>query len=125
MAAASRLQRQEISAKRVFVGSAIGPKGSAWLPNRSQAFVVCHRVLDDESLNAVRMGQGHAKTHGTAVVLHVERVAREPERFGEVIHDLSAVIERVCEFFRVWPVAVSEARVIRRDKVIAIRKPRK
>ena len=33
------------------------------------------------------------------------------------------VIERIREFFRVRPVAVSEARVIGRDKVIAIGKP--
>src|SRR5271157_1699579 len=39
------------------------------------------------------------------------------------IHDLGVVIERVREFFRVRPVAVSEARVIRRDQVIAIGKP--
>src|SRR5260221_1835157 len=34
-----------------------------------------------------------------------------------------SVIERICEFFRIRPVAVSEARVIGRDKVIAIGKP--
>ena len=34
------------------------------------------------------------------------------------------VIERIREFFRVRPVAVSEARVIGRDQVIAIGKPR-
>ena len=58
-----------------------------------------------------------------AVVLHVRRVAREPERFGEVIHDFSVVIERIREVFRVRPVAVSEARVIGRDEMIAIGKP--
>jgi len=84
---------------------------------------VRHRVLGDESLDPFRMGQGHAKTHRAAVILHVERVARKPERFGEVIHDLGIVMERVREFFRVRPVAVSEARVIGRDQVIAIGKP--
>ncbi len=82
-----------------------------------------HRVLDDESLDPLRMGQGHAKTHRAAVILHVQRVAREPERFGEVIYDLGVVIERIRELFRVRPVAVSEARVIGRDKVRAIGKP--
>jgi len=39
-------------------------------------------------------------------------IAREPERFGEGEFMISgAVIERICElFFRVRPVAVSEAR---------------
>jgi len=50
--------------------------------------VLCATVLNDESLDPVRMGQGHAKTHEAAVILHVQRVAREPECFGEVIHDL-------------------------------------
>ena len=39
-----------------------------------------------------------------------------------MIHDLGDVIEGIREFFRVRPVAVSEARVIGRDKMIAIRK---
>ena len=82
-----------------------------------------HSVLDDESLDPVRVGQGHPKTHGPAVILHVKRVAREPERFGEVIHDLGVVIERIREFFRVRPIAVSKARVIGRDQVSAIGKP--
>src|SRR6478672_5585029 len=68
------------------------------------------------------MGQGHTKTQGSAVVLHVQRVAREPKIFREVIHDFGDVIERVRELFRVWPVAVSEAGIIRRDKVVAIGK---
>ena len=69
------------------------------------------------------MGQGHSKTHGAAVILHVKRVAREPKSLGEVIHGFGDVIERICECFRVWPVTVSEAWVIRRDQVIAICKP--
>ena len=58
-----------------------------------------HSVLNDERLDPVRMSQGHAKTNGAAVILHVKRVARESERFGEVIHDLGVVIERIREFF--------------------------
>src|SRR5437868_8035510 len=82
-----------------------------------------HRVLDDESLDPVRMGQGHAKTNRAAVILHVKGIARESERFGKMIHDLGDVIEGICELFRVRPIAVPEARVIRRDKMILIRKP--
>jgi hypothetical protein len=41
-----------------------------------------------------------------------------------VIHDLGDVIERISEFFRVRPIAMAEARVIGRDKMIAIGKPR-
>ena len=82
-----------------------------------------HSVLDDQRFDPLRMRQHHAKTNGAAVILHVKRVVREPERLGEVIHDLGDVIERIREFFRVRPVAVSEARIIGRDKVIAIGKP--
>ena len=33
----------------------------------AQALVVRHSILDDETLDSVRMCQGHAKTHGAAV----------------------------------------------------------
>jgi len=87
------------------------------------AVVVRHSVLDDESLDPIRMGQHHAKTNGAAVILHVKSKTRESERFGEVIHDLGIVIERIGELFRIRPVAVSKARVVGRDKVTAIGKP--
>jgi len=70
---------------------------------------VRHSILDDEALDSVRMGQGHAKTHGAAVILHESVLAREPKNFGEVIHGFGDVIEHVGEFFRVRPVTVSEA----------------
>ncbi len=83
-----------------------------------------HRVLNDERLDPVWMGQGHAKTHRAAIILHVQGVAREPERLGEVRHDLGEVIERIRECLRIWPIAVPEAAwVIGRDKVIAIGEP--
>src|SRR6476659_9329854 len=71
------------------------------------------------------MSQGHAKTNRAAVILHVKGIAGEAERFGEVTHNLGVVIEGIREFFRVRPVALSEARVIWRDKMILIRKPGK
>ena len=81
------------------------------------------RVLDDESLRPFWVCQYHAKADRAAVVLHIKRVVRQPERFGEVVHNLGDVIEGIREFFRVRPVAVSEAWVIGRDKMIAIGKP--
>ena len=45
------------------------------------------------------MGQDHAKADGAAVILHVERVVREAERFGEMIHHVCDVVEGVGEFF--------------------------
>ena len=98
MARPRRRQRQEICAKRAFVGRSIRPKGPPCFPIRPQTFVVRDCVLDDESLDSVRMGQCHAKAHGAAVILHVKCVARESESFGELIHDLGAVIEGIREF---------------------------
>ena len=115
-------KRQEIGAQRAFVRSAIGPKGAPRFPVLSETGVVCDRVLDDESIDSVRVGQDHAKADGATVILHVEGEVGETERFGEVIHDFRDVIEGVREFFRVRPVAVTEARVIGRDQVIAIGK---
>src|SRR5947207_14007242 len=123
MARPRRCQRKKICAKRALVGSAIFPKLTSRFPIRAQTFVVRYRVLDDESFNPFRMSQGHAKTNGAAVILHIKRVAREPECFGEVIHDLGVVIEREREFFRIRPVAVSETWVIWRDEMIPLAKP--
>jgi len=84
---------------------------------------VRYSVLDDERLDPFRMGQRHSKTNGAAVIMHVKSKTREPERFGEVIHDLGDVIERIREFLRIRPIAVSKAWIIRRHKMKAIRKP--
>lgn len=80
------------------------------------------RVLNNESYDTVRVRERHPKADWTAVILHVERVTREPERFGEMVHDVGVVIERVREFFWIRPVAVSKARIVRRDQMKAIGK---
>jgi len=95
VASARRLQGQEACAKCAFVPGPIRPKSPSWLPNCSQTFVVRHSVLDDDGLDLVRKGEGHAKTHRAAVILHVERVARQPECSSEVTYDLGAMIEGV------------------------------
>src|ERR1700682_327207 len=123
MARPRRLQRQKICAKRVFVRSAIFPKFAARLPIRAPAVVVRDRVLNNESFYTLRVPKGHAETDRSAVIVHVKRVTREPERISEVIHDLGDVIERVSEFFRIRPIAVSETRVIGRNEMITIAKP--
>ena len=79
-------------------------------------------VLDDEVLDPFGMGQDHAKADWSAVVLHVQRVMRKAERFGEMIHHVGDVIEGVREFFWVRPVTVTEAGIIGRDEVVAIGK---
>ena len=56
-----------------------------------------------------------------ALVRRIKSVVRVPERFGEMIHDLGVMIERVCERLRIRPVAVPETRVIGSDQMIAIR----
>jgi hypothetical protein len=47
MARPRRRQREQICAKRTFVGSAIGPEGPPGLPIRPQTFVVRNGVLND------------------------------------------------------------------------------
>ena len=94
-----RLQRKQISAKRRLVRRAIFPKLAARLPVRAQAFVVRHSILHDERFHPLRMRQCHSKTDRHAIVLHVKRVTREPQRFREMIHDLCDMVERVRNFF--------------------------
>src|SRR5262245_24783709 len=90
-------------------------------PDRAKAFVVGDRILDDESLHPLRVGQCHAKANRPTVVLHVKRVVRQSQRLRELVYCGSDVVEGIIELLRVWPVAMSEARVIGRDKVITIR----
>ena len=51
-----RRQRQKILTKRAFIGGAIGTKRPPQLPVRPKSFVVGHGILDDESLDSLRMG---------------------------------------------------------------------
>ena len=47
---------------------------------RSEALVVRDRVLNDECLDALRMGERHAKADRTAVVLHIKAVLATTQR---------------------------------------------
>jgi hypothetical protein len=82
-----------------------------------------YRVLDDERGDALRMDQGHPKADGAALILHVQHVARQAERLGELIHDHCQMIKRIGNCFRVGPLTMSEPRVIGCDEVIALGKP--
>ena len=84
---------------------------------------MCHCVLNNESFYTLGVCKDHAEPYRASVILQVKRVTREPERFGEMVRDLGAVIERVREFLRIRPIAVSEPWVIGSDQVIAIGKP--
>lgn len=78
---------------------------------------MCDGVLNDQRLHAIGVPQRDAKTDGTAVVLHVERVPRQPDRVGEAIDDGCQMIERVRKLGRLWPIAMSEAWIIGRDQM--------
>ena len=81
-------------------------------------------ILHDESLNPLRMCQGHAESDRPTVVLHVERIARQTERLREAVHQLSDVVEGVIELLWVGPIAVSEPRIVRRNQMVVVCKPR-
>ena len=81
-----------------------------------------HGILNDKPLDTFRVCQDHAKAHRSAVVLHVQRVARYRERLSEPSHDLSVAVERVREFLRIRPIAVAESRVVGRYEVVTIGK---
>src|SRR5579864_4870994 len=81
-------QGQQIRTKRAFIRRPIRPKGATRLPVLAKTFVVRDCILNNERFCALRMRKHHAKTYGAAVILHIEGVTLEPERFGEVIHEL-------------------------------------
>jgi len=116
-------QGEKIRPQRPFVRCPVGPRLMPGLPISSQAFVVGHGILGDEAFDALWMGEDHAKTNRSAVVLHIKAEVRRPERFCEVIDDLGDVVECVREFLRVGPITVAEAWIVGRDEMIAIRQP--
>src|SRR5207253_8956720 len=48
-----RLQRPQVGTKSALVGGAVGPKGPTRLPDRDQALVVRHSILDAETLASI------------------------------------------------------------------------
>src|SRR5580704_15814398 len=112
MARFGGLKPEQIGAQLFFVGGAIGPECTTGYPVNAEAFIVSDGILNDESLDALGVRQGHSKADGAAVVLHVERVAREADGLREAFHDGSDVVECVGELRGVGPIAVSEAGII-------------
>src|ERR1700733_12328762 len=102
-------KRQQILPQRRFVGSAVRPKCSSGFPVRPQAFIVRHSVLDNECCDSLRMGQRHAKSDRTSIILQVERVTLDFQRLGKGVHELRDVIKGVLEMLRIGPVAMTES----------------
>src|SRR6202030_709189 len=125
MPGARSCKREKICTEGVCVCSTVGPERAPDFPAITKPFVMGDSVLNDKSLNAVGMRQCHSKAHRATVVLHVERVAIKPERFGEASDDLCVVVKGIRKLLWVWPIAVPKARVIGRDKMEVIGKTRK
>ena len=70
------------------------------------------RVLNDDRLHPLRVGQCHAEANRTAVVLHVKGVTRKSKDLGQAIDDGRKMIEGVRKLLGIRPIAVAEARVI-------------
>jgi hypothetical protein len=60
------------------------------------------------------------KGQRAAIVLHINRVVRQTERFCETVHQLSDVVEGISELLWVGPIAVSETRIIGRSQMVFI-----
>ena len=60
------------------------------------------------------------KADRAAVIVHVERVAPDAERLRELVDDLGEVIERVGELLGRRRTAEAEARIVRRDDMVAV-----
>ncbi len=75
-------------------------------------------VLYDERLHAFRMSNGEPEPDRPTIILHVQRIAIEAERLGEVLHHLSNMIERVGKRLGARRIAVTEPRIIRGNEVV-------
>src|SRR5260370_697020 len=113
-------KREQIRAQSRLVGGTVGPKSAAEVPVFPETGIMRHGILNDQRLNALRVGKSQPKANGPAIVLHVEAIMRQAERLGNMLHHCRNVVEGVREFCMISPIAMAETRIIRRNQVIAV-----
>ena len=79
-----------------------------------------NRVLDNDRLYTLRMSHSEAHPDWPAIVLLVQNVACQPELLREVVYDLSEVVEGIVELRCGRSVTFAEARIVRRNEMIAV-----
>src|SRR6266436_4899525 len=97
---------------------AILPERPARSPQRRQTFLMGNCILDDDGLDFLRLGNSHAHSNRSAIVVQVKRVATKIQRLSELPRNLSEMVEGVTELFRAWPGRMSEARKVWRDEAV-------
>jgi hypothetical protein len=117
-----RVVGQQLAKRVALVGVLrVGPVGLERSPEVVRdAFLVCVAVLYDERRDALGMCAREPEPDRCAVVLDVERVAREAELLGEPIDRRGEIVERVREQLAGGHRAVPESGIVGRDDVIAI-----
>src|ERR1700730_5098917 len=113
-------KREQIRAQGHLVGCAVGPKSAAEVPVFPETALMRHSILNDERLNALRVSKSQAKANWPTIVLHVEAVMCQAQRFGHMLHHGRDVVEGVRELGMIRPIAMAETRIIRSDQVIAV-----
>src|SRR5450755_2855688 len=120
MPRARGVKREQIRAQGHLVGCAVGPKSAAEVPVFPETTLMRHSILNDERLNALRVSKSQAKANWPTIVLHVEAVMCQAQRFGHMLRHGRKVVEGVRECGRIRPIAMAETRIIRGDQVIAV-----
>ncbi len=59
MALFRRVQRNQVGAECRFICRAVGPERAAGGPERSQTVVMCYGVLDDKTVQSLRVRNGY------------------------------------------------------------------
>src|ERR1700722_18504374 len=101
----------------------ISPESAAGDPLITQTFVVTDGILNDEGFDALGMRKDHAEADRAAIVLHVECVALNSERFREGANGASETVKGIVELLRVGPVALPETWEVGRNQMIVVRQP--
>src|SRR5207244_13234172 len=91
---------------------AILPKCTPSAPQRRQALLVGNRILDDDGLDLFGVGNRHPQSDRPAVIMEEKAISAQFQRVSEVLHQLSQIVERVAELFRVRPGRVAKAWVV-------------
>src|SRR6266702_4219281 len=105
-------QRRKALSEASLIRRSVRPEFPHSVPTRSQTVIVGDGVLDDNALHAFRMRDGESKSNRTAIILHVQYIAAGPDSFRKVLHDFRDMIEGIGERFRIWRIAMSEARIV-------------
>ena len=119
-----RLRRHEDVDRRAMRLRPVCPIGLDRIPERLEPFLIGVAVLHDEGGDALGMLEREPVADRRAVIHEIDRIVLDAELRQQAVDDVGVVAERVGERLVIGRGALAEARIVRRDDMVAIRERR-